>query len=174
MRPMRLLIFGAGVLGTFYAAKLQARGNDVTVLARGHRAVQVGTMARRPRSANSTAAPPSRSGCSRLRCRRPGTVHWSFARPHGRRRPRESIRLGAAESLCRILRRQAVSTKGHDMKRFVLVVVASILAIVAATVSCDKLKPPAPPLPVPKTEPAPPVPQVTAPKEQAPGSSAVR
>lgn len=38
---MRLLIFGAGVLGTFYAAKLQARGHDVTVLARGHRAVQV-------------------------------------------------------------------------------------------------------------------------------------
>ena len=78
-----------------------------------------------------------------------------------------------AEALCRILRRQAVATKGHDMKRIVLVVVASILAV-SATVSCDKLKPPAPPLPVPKTEPAPPVPQVTAPKEQAPGSSAVR
>ena len=41
MRPMRLLIFGAGVLGTFYAAKLQACGHDVTVLARGRRAVQV-------------------------------------------------------------------------------------------------------------------------------------
>ena len=39
--PMRLLIFGAGVLGTFYAAKLQAGGHDVTVLARGHRAVQL-------------------------------------------------------------------------------------------------------------------------------------
>ena len=60
------------------------------------------------------------------------------------------------------------------MKRFVLVVVASILAIVSVTVSCDKLKPPAPPLPLPKTEPAPPVPQVTAPKEQAPRASAVR
>ena len=41
MRPMRLLIFGAGVLGTFYAAKLQAFGHDVTILARGRRAVQV-------------------------------------------------------------------------------------------------------------------------------------
>ena len=41
MRPMRLLIFGGGVLGTFYAAKLQACGHDVTVLARGRRAVQV-------------------------------------------------------------------------------------------------------------------------------------
>jgi ketopantoate reductase len=29
---MRLLIFGAGVLGTFYAVKLLARGHDVTVL----------------------------------------------------------------------------------------------------------------------------------------------
>ncbi len=38
---MRLLIFGAGVLGTFYAAKLQAVGHDVTVLARGRRAVQI-------------------------------------------------------------------------------------------------------------------------------------
>ena len=38
---MRLLIFGAGVLGTFYAAKLQACGHDVTILARGRRAVQV-------------------------------------------------------------------------------------------------------------------------------------
>ena len=59
------------------------------------------------------------------------------------------------------------------MKRFVLAVVASFLAVFA-TVSCDKLKPPAPPLPLPKTEPAPPVPQVTAPKDQAPGASAVR
>ena len=59
------------------------------------------------------------------------------------------------------------------MKRFVLVAVASILAV-SATVSCDKIKPPAPPLPRPKTEPAPLVPQVTAPKEQTPGASAVR
>ena len=58
------------------------------------------------------------------------------------------------------------------MKRFALVM--SILAIVSVTVSCDKLKPPAPPLPLPKTEPAPPVSKVTAPKAQAPGASAVR
>ena len=38
---MRFLIFGAGVLGTFYAAKLDACGHDVTVLARGRRALQV-------------------------------------------------------------------------------------------------------------------------------------
>ena len=41
MTPLRLLIFGAGVLGTFYAAKLQACGHDVTILARGRRAAQV-------------------------------------------------------------------------------------------------------------------------------------
>jgi len=59
------------------------------------------------------------------------------------------------------------------MKQFVLAVVASIL-VVSATVSCDKLKPRAPPLPLPKREPAPPAPQATAPKQQAPGASAVR
>ena len=75
--------------------------------------------------------------------------------------------------MCRISRRQGISTKGHDMKRFVLVLVASILAVSAAA-SCDKLKPRAPPLPRPETEPAPPAPQVTAPKAQAPAASAVR
>ncbi|MEQ1612750.1 MAG: 2-dehydropantoate 2-reductase N-terminal domain-containing protein [Hyphomicrobiaceae bacterium] len=38
---MRLLIFGAGVLGTFYAVKLLACGHEVTVLARGSRAAQI-------------------------------------------------------------------------------------------------------------------------------------
>ncbi len=38
---MRLLIFGAGVLGSFYAVKLLARGHDVTMLARGRRASQL-------------------------------------------------------------------------------------------------------------------------------------
>ena len=37
---MRMLMFGAGVLGTFYGAKLSASGNNVTVLARGRRAAQ--------------------------------------------------------------------------------------------------------------------------------------
>ena len=37
---MRLLIFGAGVLGSFYAVKLLAAGHAVTVLARGRRAAQ--------------------------------------------------------------------------------------------------------------------------------------
>ena len=63
--------------------------------------------------------------------------------------------------------------EGHDMRRLGFVVVASIVAV-SATVSCDKLKLPAPPLPLPKTEPAPPVPKVIAPKERAPGASAVR
>ena len=58
------------------------------------------------------------------------------------------------------------------MKRFALVVV--LFLSVLATVSCDKLKPPPPPLPQPKTESAPPVSKVTAPKDQAPGASAVR
>ena len=61
------------------------------------------------------------------------------------------------------------------MKRFVLVLVASILVVFAA-VSCDKLKPRTPPIPLPRpeTEPASPAPQVTAPKAQAPAVSEVR
>ena len=60
------------------------------------------------------------------------------------------------------------------MKRFVLAVVASILAV-SATVSCDKLKPPVPSPPLPETELSlPALPQVTAPKGQVPGGSAVR
>ena len=38
---MRWLIFGAGVLGSFYAVKLRACGHEVTVLARGRRAEQL-------------------------------------------------------------------------------------------------------------------------------------
>ena len=59
------------------------------------------------------------------------------------------------------------------MRQSVFAVVAAILAV-SATVSCDKLKPRELPLPLPKTEPAPPAPQVTAPKEQASGASVVR
>ena len=60
------------------------------------------------------------------------------------------------------------------MKRSVLAVVVSILAA-SATVLCDKLKPPAPLPPLPETElSVPALPQVTAPKGQAPGASAVR
>ena len=32
---MRILVYGAGVIGSLYAAKLQAAGQEVTVLARG-------------------------------------------------------------------------------------------------------------------------------------------
>ena len=60
------------------------------------------------------------------------------------------------------------------MKRSALAVVALILAA-SATVSCDKLKPPPPSPPLPETElSVPSLPQVTAPKGQAPGASAVR
>ncbi len=38
---MRVLVFGAGVLGSLYAAKLKSSGQDVTILARGERAEQV-------------------------------------------------------------------------------------------------------------------------------------
>ena len=60
------------------------------------------------------------------------------------------------------------------MKRFFLMVVALILAAFA-TASCDKLKSPAPSPPLPETKPSLPAsPQVTTPKGQAPGASAVR
>jgi 2-dehydropantoate 2-reductase len=38
---MRLLVFGAGVLGSLYAARLKEAGHDVTILARGDRADDV-------------------------------------------------------------------------------------------------------------------------------------
>lgn len=38
---MRILVVGAGVLGTFYAAKLSRSGHDVTVLARGPRLAEI-------------------------------------------------------------------------------------------------------------------------------------
>lgn len=66
---------------------------------------------------------------------------------------------------------KAICTKGHDMKRLLIVVTALILAA-SATVSCDKLKPAVPPLP--KIEAAPAMPQVTSSEQQAPGASAVR
>ncbi len=37
VKRMKILVFGAGVLGSLYAARLQAAGNDVTVVARGQR-----------------------------------------------------------------------------------------------------------------------------------------
>jgi ketopantoate reductase len=33
--PLRILVIGAGVIGSVYAAHLQAAGNNVTLLARG-------------------------------------------------------------------------------------------------------------------------------------------
>jgi 2-dehydropantoate 2-reductase len=38
---MRILVYGAGVLGSLYAARLQAAGNEVTVLARGQRLADI-------------------------------------------------------------------------------------------------------------------------------------
>ena len=58
---MRLLIFGAGVLGSFYAMKLLACGHEVTVLARSRRATQL--------RANGLVVQEHTGGC--LRARRP-------------------------------------------------------------------------------------------------------
>lgn len=38
---MKILIYGAGVLGSLYAARLSACGEDVSILARGRRAVEI-------------------------------------------------------------------------------------------------------------------------------------
>ena len=38
---MKILVVGAGVLGSLYAARLQKSGNDVTVLARGDRLEEI-------------------------------------------------------------------------------------------------------------------------------------
>jgi 2-dehydropantoate 2-reductase len=37
---MKILVYGAGVIGTLYAARLQEAGRQVTVLARGGRCRQ--------------------------------------------------------------------------------------------------------------------------------------
>jgi 2-dehydropantoate 2-reductase len=38
---MNILIYGAGVIGTLYAAKLQKSGHRVTVIARGERLTNI-------------------------------------------------------------------------------------------------------------------------------------
>ena len=38
---MKILVYGAGVLGSLYAARLQESGQDVTLLARGERLAQL-------------------------------------------------------------------------------------------------------------------------------------
>ena len=38
---MKILVYGAGVLGSLYAARLSAAGNDVTVLDRLHRLADI-------------------------------------------------------------------------------------------------------------------------------------
>lgn len=40
-RPIRILVFGAGVIGSLYAAKLAAAGNQVTLFARGRRLAEL-------------------------------------------------------------------------------------------------------------------------------------
>lgn len=42
IKNMKVLVFGAGVLGSLYAAKLQEAGNDVTLVARGSRFEELG------------------------------------------------------------------------------------------------------------------------------------
>ena len=38
---MRILVYGAGVIGSIFAGKLAASGEDITVLARGKRVEQL-------------------------------------------------------------------------------------------------------------------------------------
>ena len=38
---MKILVIGAGVLGSLYAARLQAAGHDVSIMARGERLEQI-------------------------------------------------------------------------------------------------------------------------------------
>ena len=40
---MKVFVYGAGVLGSLYAARLQESGNDVTILARGDRLKEIQT-----------------------------------------------------------------------------------------------------------------------------------
>lgn len=57
---MKILVFGAGVLGSLYAAKLQQSGQDVTILARGERLRQIrenGILLREEGSAEISATP---------------------------------------------------------------------------------------------------------------------
>jgi ketopantoate reductase len=39
--PMKILVYGAGVIGTLYAARLQQEGHQVTILARGSRLADI-------------------------------------------------------------------------------------------------------------------------------------
>ena len=56
---MCVLIFGAGVLGSFYAVKLLACGHEVTVLARNGRATKL--------QANGLVVQEHGGGCLRAR-----------------------------------------------------------------------------------------------------------
>jgi 2-dehydropantoate 2-reductase len=42
---VKILVYGAGVLGSLYAAKLAESENDVTILARGQRLIEIRAMA---------------------------------------------------------------------------------------------------------------------------------
>lgn len=58
--PLRVLIFGAGVLGSLYGARLAEAGNDVAVLARGRRLEELrarGVVLEDVRSGARTATP---------------------------------------------------------------------------------------------------------------------
>ncbi len=41
VKPMKILMYGAGVLGSLYAARLQESGQDVSILARGERLADI-------------------------------------------------------------------------------------------------------------------------------------
>ena len=50
---MKILIYGAGVIGSIFASKLSIVGNNVTVLARGQRLTEINNMGVIIRKANT-------------------------------------------------------------------------------------------------------------------------
>lgn len=57
---MKILVYGAGVLGSLYAARLQAAGEDVSILARGRRLAEIreqGIVLENSRNGARSAAP---------------------------------------------------------------------------------------------------------------------
>ena len=76
---MRPLIFGAGVLGSFYAVKLLACGHEVTVLALGRRDAQLradGLVVWWSNSTAEIACAPRSASSKRWSQMHPTTMWW--------------------------------------------------------------------------------------------------
>jgi len=69
---MRILIYGADVIGSIFAAKLSLSGQDVTVLARGKRFEEIssqGVVIYNPKTNNKEVAKELNTSGSQLNCR---------------------------------------------------------------------------------------------------------